>query len=163
LGFPNRVVVCIPTGCCAPDHKHNDCELTFACFSGLRPEIQTIPLTEGYGHCSAPGSTALFSTIGALRAPVFSRLWRQNPSHPLCGWSLTQERLFELSKKGRYPAILAELAESFGMMLVKVEAREFEKSQMIEALEETKTKLEEYSQKLEATIEEYCPEQSTTD
>jgi hypothetical protein len=73
------------------------------------------------------------------------------------------ERLFELSKKGRYPAILAELAESFGMMLVKVEAREFEKSQMIEALEETKTKLEEYSQKLEATIEEYCPEQSTTD
>ena len=73
------------------------------------------------------------------------------------------ERLFELSKKGRYPSILAELAESFGMMLVKVEAREFEKSQMIEALEETKTKLEEYSQKLEATIEEYCPEQSTTD
>jgi hypothetical protein len=51
----NRVVVCIPTGCCAPDHKHNDCELTFACISGLRPEIQTIPLTERYGHCSAPG------------------------------------------------------------------------------------------------------------
>ena len=73
------------------------------------------------------------------------------------------ERLFELSKKGRYPAILAELAESFGMMLVKVEAREFEKSQMIEELEETKAKLESYSQKLEATIEEYCPEQSRTD
>ena len=34
---------------------------------------------------------------------------------------------FELSKKGRYPSILAELAESFGMMLVKVEAREFER------------------------------------
>jgi len=73
------------------------------------------------------------------------------------------ERLFELSKKGRYPAILAELAESFGMMLVKVEAREFEKSQMIEELEGTKSKLEVYSQKLEALIEEYCPEQSPTD
>jgi len=66
-------------------------------------------------------------------------------------------------KKGRYPAILAELAESFGMMLVKVEAREFEKSQMIEELEGTKSKLEVYSQKLEALIEEYCPEQSPTD
>jgi len=78
----------MPTGCCAPDHKHNDCELTFACFSVLRPEIQVIPLIERYGHWRAPGSTALFSTNGALRAPVFSRLWRQNPSHPLCGWSL---------------------------------------------------------------------------
>ncbi len=73
------------------------------------------------------------------------------------------ERLFELSKKGRYPSILAELAESFGMMLVKVEAREFEKSQMIEELEGTKTKLEDYSKKLEGLIEEYCPEQSPTD
>jgi len=27
-------------------------------------------------------------TIGALRAPVFYRLRRKNPSHPLCGWSL---------------------------------------------------------------------------
>jgi hypothetical protein len=70
------------------------------------------------------------------------------------------ERLFELSKKGRYPSILAELAESFGMMLVKVEAREFEKSQMIEELGEAKAKLEGYSQKLETLIEEYCPEQS---
>ena len=70
------------------------------------------------------------------------------------------ERLFELSKKGRYPSILAELAESFGMMLVKVEAREFEKSQMIEELEAAKGKLEGYSKKLEALIEEYCPEQS---
>ena len=73
------------------------------------------------------------------------------------------ERLFELSKKGRYPAILAELAESFGMMLVKVEAREFEKSQMIEELEETQKTLEDYSQKLENTLEECCPEHSPTD
>lgn len=70
------------------------------------------------------------------------------------------ERLFELSKRSRYPSILAELAESFGMMLVKVEAREFERIQIIEELEEAKAKLENYAQKLEKLIEEYCPEQS---
>jgi hypothetical protein len=50
LGFSNREVVCIQTGCCAPEHKLNDCELKFACFSVLRPEIQAIPLIERYGH-----------------------------------------------------------------------------------------------------------------
>ncbi len=44
------------------------------------------------------------------------------------------ETLFELAKRGRYPGFLAELAESFGMMLVKVEAREFELREAIEAL-----------------------------
>jgi PHD/YefM family antitoxin component YafN of YafNO toxin-antitoxin module len=48
-------------------------------------------------------------------------------------------------------------------MLVKVEAREFERSQMIEELEEAKGKLEEYSQRLEDLIAEYCPEQSPKD
>ena len=57
LGFPNRMVVCIQTACCAPDHKHNDCELTFACFSVLRSEIQTISLIERYNHWRAPGFT----------------------------------------------------------------------------------------------------------
>ena len=42
------------------------------------------------------------------------------------------DRLFELSKKGRYPSILSELAESFGMMMVKVEAREFQLKETIE-------------------------------
>ena len=69
------------------------------------------------------------------------------------------DRIFELSKKGRYPSFLAELAESFGMMLVKVEAREFERSRIIEELEKTKADLEEYSQKLEKQIEECCPEE----
>ena len=64
------------------------------------------------------------------------------------------EKLFELSKKGRYPAFLAELAESFGMMLVKVEAREFRLKQTIEELEETKAKLQEYSQELERKMTE---------
>ena len=51
------------------------------------------------------------------------------------------ERLFELSKTGRYPDIFTEMAESFGMMMVKVEAREFKLKQTIEELEKTKAKL----------------------
>ncbi len=51
------------------------------------------------------------------------------------------ERLFELSKTGRYPDIFSEMAESFGMMMVKVEAREFKLKQTIEELEKTKAKL----------------------
>ncbi|MEJ2363877.1 MAG: hypothetical protein P8075_16075 [Deltaproteobacteria bacterium] len=69
------------------------------------------------------------------------------------------DKLFELAKKGRYPSFLAELAESFGMMLVKVEAREFRLSQMIEELEKAKAELEDYSQGLEKQLEECCPEE----
>lgn len=47
--------------------------------------------------------------------------------------------LFELAKKGRYPSFLSELAESFGMMMVKVEAREFKLKQTIEELHAAKT------------------------
>ncbi len=46
------------------------------------------------------------------------------------------DRLFELAKKGRYPSVLSELAESFGMMMVKVEAREFRLKEIIEELEQ---------------------------
>ena len=68
------------------------------------------------------------------------------------------ERLFEFSKKGRYPSFLVDLAESFGMMLVKVEAREFEHSRNIEKLEKSIAELEEYSRGLEKQIEECCAE-----
>lgn len=51
------------------------------------------------------------------------------------------ERLFELAKKGRYPSFLSELAESFGMMMVKVEAREFRLRETIAELEKTKAQL----------------------
>ena len=50
------------------------------------------------------------------------------------------DRLFELSKKGRYPGVLSELAESFGMMMVKVEAREFRLKEIIAELEQAKAK-----------------------
>ena len=64
------------------------------------------------------------------------------------------EKLLELSKKGRYPSFLADLAEAFGMMLVKIEAREFQLNETIENLEEAKNKLEEYSKKLEDELKE---------
>jgi len=48
------------------------------------------------------------------------------------------DRLFELAKTQRYPELLTELAESFGMMMVKLEAREFRLKQMIEGLEQEK-------------------------
>jgi hypothetical protein len=44
------------------------------------------------------------------------------------------DKLFELAKQQRYPGIFTELAESFGMMMVKLEAREFRLKQMIEEL-----------------------------
>ena len=49
------------------------------------------------------------------------------------------EKLFELAKKHRYPSLLAELAESFGMMMVKVEAREFRLKEMVEKMGKKKS------------------------
>ena len=68
------------------------------------------------------------------------------------------EKLFELAKKNRYPGLFAELSESFGMMMVKVEAREFELEQMIEELKKTNSKLENYSQSLEQQVAERTSE-----
>ena len=51
------------------------------------------------------------------------------------------ERLFELSKTGRYPDLFSDMAESFSMMMVKVEARDFQLKQTIEELEKLKAKL----------------------
>ena len=44
------------------------------------------------------------------------------------------DKLFEMAKDNRYPSLIVELAESFGMMMVKVEAREFRLKQIIEEL-----------------------------
>ena len=51
------------------------------------------------------------------------------------------ERLFDLSKTGRYPHIFSEMAESFSMMMIKVEARDFQLKQLISELEETRAKI----------------------
>ena len=46
------------------------------------------------------------------------------------------DKLNELSKTGRYPSLFTEMAESFNMMLIKVEAREYQLKQVISKLED---------------------------
>jgi len=48
------------------------------------------------------------------------------------------ERLSELSKTGRYPSIFSEMAESFSMMMIKVEARDFQLKKLMTEAEERK-------------------------
>lgn len=50
--------------------------------------------------------------------------------------------LFELTRSQRYPEQISKFAESFGMMLVKLEAREYSMEQIMARLRETAKKLE---------------------
>lgn len=50
--------------------------------------------------------------------------------------------LFELTKSGRYPPLIARFAEAFGMMAVKIEGREFQMEQIIENLRQSETRLQ---------------------
>ncbi len=52
------------------------------------------------------------------------------------------DELFDLTKQDKYPAIIRELAEAFGMMLVQVEARQFRLEQMLEELAAKNKELE---------------------
>ncbi|MBW1705947.1 MAG: sigma-54-dependent Fis family transcriptional regulator [Deltaproteobacteria bacterium] len=52
------------------------------------------------------------------------------------------EEIFELTKTGSYPERIVELAESFGMMIVKVEAREYQLQQTIEDLKKANSELD---------------------
>ena len=52
------------------------------------------------------------------------------------------DRLFELTREGSGPSELVRLAEAFGMMLVRVEAREFQNSQLIQELRTKNAELE---------------------
>ncbi|MCX5810908.1 MAG: sigma-54 dependent transcriptional regulator [Proteobacteria bacterium] len=60
---------------------------------------------------------------------------------------ISQERcgnpgeLFELTKTAAYPQIITELAESFGMMMVKVDAREYRLEQIVEELKKAQSDL----------------------
>lgn len=57
-------------------------------------------------------------------------------------------KLFELTKTGKYPADIADLAEAFGMMMVMVEAREERLETLIADLKAQKELLEEASKAL---------------
>jgi len=59
------------------------------------------------------------------------------------------DRLFELTKSGPYPEEVRELAESFGMMLVKVEAREFHLRKTIDQLNAVKREIESARDRLD--------------
>lgn len=52
------------------------------------------------------------------------------------------EALFALTKTDEYPELVVELAEAFGMMAVKVEAREYRLEQMIAELQQKNAALE---------------------
>lgn len=52
------------------------------------------------------------------------------------------EELLDLTKQNKYPSVIGELAESFGMMVVQIEAREFRLEQMIEELAAKNKELE---------------------
>jgi diguanylate cyclase (GGDEF)-like protein len=62
--------------------------------------------------------------------------------------------LLDLTIKEKYPEWLTEMAESFSMMMVKVETREFQLEQVIEDLRLAKLSLEDYSRSLEQRVEE---------
>jgi DNA-binding NtrC family response regulator len=50
--------------------------------------------------------------------------------------------LFEMTREGKYPQTVTGLAEAFGMMLVKVEAREYRLEHIIEELKAAKAEVE---------------------
>lgn len=54
-----------------------------------------------------------------------------------------EDSLFALTRDGDDGGPLTQLAEAFGMMIVKVEAREFHRTQLIEALQAQNAELEE--------------------
>lgn len=62
--------------------------------------------------------------------------------------------LFELTKSREYPELLNELSEAFGMMMVKVEARELHLEQIIGELKKSRAEVEAYSHTLEARVRE---------
>lgn len=53
------------------------------------------------------------------------------------------EALFDLTRKEAYPPQITELAEAFGLMLVKVEARDFHLNNLIEQLQQAQEELEQ--------------------
>jgi class 3 adenylate cyclase len=59
------------------------------------------------------------------------------------------DEIFEFTKSDQYPDHIAELAESIGMMMVKIEAREFQLEGMIEELKRKNIELENTLRKVE--------------
>jgi putative nucleotidyltransferase with HDIG domain len=77
------------------------------------------------------------------------------------GQEAEKERFFELTREGSAPPHITDLAEAFGMMLVKIETREFQLEQKIEELQEsyarTKSMLDGMVLSLVSTLEHRDP------
>jgi putative nucleotidyltransferase with HDIG domain len=58
------------------------------------------------------------------------------------------EQLFDLTRAGAYPEVITELAESFGLMFVKIEAREQKLEELIDDLKQKKAELEKLAEEL---------------
>jgi len=56
--------------------------------------------------------------------------------------------IFEYTKEGLYPDLVVKLAESFGMMIVQIEGREYRLEQMIEDLNRKNTQMEQILEKV---------------
>ncbi|MCX5797687.1 MAG: diguanylate cyclase [Elusimicrobia bacterium] len=67
---------------------------------------------------------------------------------------IAADELYGLTVPGRCPPALAALAESIGMMLVQIEARDDQLNKKIADLEKAKRELENYSRNLEAMVAE---------
>jgi PAS domain-containing protein len=52
------------------------------------------------------------------------------------------EKIFELARTGKYPDYIVDMAESFGMMIVKVEAREFRLEKNLQQLQNLNQELQ---------------------
>ena len=59
------------------------------------------------------------------------------------GRTADENTLFSLTRQGSAPEPFVRLAEAFGMMMVKVEAREFHRTELIKALQARNAELEE--------------------
>lgn len=64
------------------------------------------------------------------------------------------QQIFAMTDDGRYPPVVARFAEAFGMMAVKIEAREFRLEQMIDDLTRTRDELTVTNQRLQQSLQE---------
>ncbi|MFP4168916.1 MAG: sigma-54 interaction domain-containing protein [Desulfonatronovibrionaceae bacterium] len=89
------------------------------------------------------GNEALTPEVGALLKKM------EQVCHDLA-WNRYDRvgELFELTKQKEYPEQIARLAESFGMMLVKVEAREYHMEEVLVELRQANKELEESRKRL---------------
>jgi len=64
------------------------------------------------------------------------------------------DALYDMTRETVYPRQITELAESFGLMLVQLKARELHAQSLIRDLERARTALEEYTNQLEHRVAE---------